>query len=74
VDSEYCVKLLLSVAEQQYNHILFLMHISYGEPLSKVQDGDPGEIQARSQAENQLDAKQGAKKKKQNGEKSETAK
>jgi len=50
------------------------MHISYGEPLSKVQDGDPGEIQARSQAENQLDAKQGAKKKKQNGEKSETAK
>jgi hypothetical protein len=62
------------VAEQQYNHILFLMHISYGEPLSKVQDGDPGEIQVRSQAENQFDAKQGAKKKKQNGEKSETAK
>jgi hypothetical protein len=39
-----------------------------------VQDGDPGEIQERSQNETQLDAKGGAKKKKQNGEKSETAK
>jgi hypothetical protein len=45
-----------------------------GWALSKVQDRVPGQIQARSQAENQLDAKQGAKKKKQNGEKSETAK
>jgi hypothetical protein len=42
--------------------------------LSKVQDGDPGKIQARSQNETQLDAKRGAKKKKQNGEKRETAK
>jgi len=42
--------------------------------LSKVQDGDPGEIQARSQNETQQDAKRGAKKKRQNGEKSETAK
>jgi hypothetical protein len=45
-----------------------------GRALSKVQDGDPGEIQARSQNETQQDAKRGAKKKKQNGEISETEK
>jgi hypothetical protein len=45
-----------------------------GWALSKVQDGDPKEIQARSQAETQLDTKQEAKKKKLNGEKSGTAK
>jgi hypothetical protein len=39
-----------------------------------VQDGDPEEIQARSQNGTQQDAKQGAKKKRQNGKKSEMVK
>jgi len=40
-----------------------------------VQDGDPGEIEARSQNETQQDAaKRGAKKERQNGKKSKTVK
>jgi len=39
-----------------------------------VQDEDPGEIQVRTQDGTQQNAKQGAKKKRQNGEKSETLK